>query len=58
MGQCIDQQHEERSQHTDHDRLCAFWLTGLKMAEASTGKTRPLQPDGALMLGGEQVVIL
>jgi hypothetical protein len=26
------------------------------MAEARTGKTKPLQPDGALMLGGEQVL--
>lgn len=25
------------------------------MAEARTGKTKPMQPDGALMLGGEQV---
>jgi len=28
---------------------------GLKMAEARTGNTKPLQAGGALMLGGEQV---
>lgn len=30
-----------------------FW-DGLLVASAATGKTRPLQPGGALMLGAEQ----
>lgn len=35
-------------------QYCWVAQPGLKMAEARTGKTKPLKAGGALMLGGEQ----
>lgn len=36
------------------DGLTKIYKDGLKMAEAHTGQTQPLQANGALVLGGEQ----